>query len=125
MAKEVTYDQAERKKDKAAQFLDRIGQSDRADEFRDMSVDEYADRKKLLIANPKSNRRSRMPNTDTKVDLQDNIDSAIDTLEQVYAPESSREELASAVGDALDILRGDSDEDNDTDSDDDSDDDLD
>jgi hypothetical protein len=34
------------------------------------------------------------------------IDSAIEILDGAYEPESTREELAEAVGSALDILRG-------------------
>jgi len=47
--------------------------------------------------------------------LQDQIDSAIDTLNNAYTPEASREDIAAAVGEALDILNGE-DEDADDDS---------
>jgi len=43
VAKSITREQAERKKSQAAEFMDRIGDPDRADEFDDMSVEEYAD----------------------------------------------------------------------------------
>jgi hypothetical protein len=49
--------------------------------------------------------------TTTKADLQDQIDQAIDVLDDAYAPESTREELAAAIGSTLDILRGESDDD--------------
>jgi hypothetical protein len=39
MAKALTGEQAEGKKSQAARFMERIGQSDRADEFDQMSVD--------------------------------------------------------------------------------------
>lgn len=42
----------------------------------------------------------------TKADLQDQLDRAIETLDEVYAPESTREELAEGIGQALNILRG-------------------
>jgi hypothetical protein len=125
MAKPLTREQAARKKFQAAQFMERIGQPDRADEFNRMSVDEYAEGKGLSLSNPNTNRRSNMatPQTETKTDLQNRIDDAIVTLEDAYVPESTREELAEAVSDALDTLRGeDTDEDED---DDDQDDDLD
>lgn len=62
--------------------------------------------------------------TPSKADLQDRIDQATDVLDDAYTPESSREDLAEAVGNALDILRGeDADDDSDDDSDDDDDDD--
>jgi hypothetical protein len=41
---------------------------------------------------------------------QDQIDAAIDTWDEAYAPESTREDLAEAIGNALDILRGEEDE---------------
>jgi hypothetical protein len=43
----------------------------------------------------------------TKADLQDCIDAATQILEDPYKPESSREDLAAAVGDALAALSGD------------------
>jgi hypothetical protein len=58
----------------------------------------------------------------SKGDLQDRIDSAIDLLDDAYAPETTREDLAQAVGQSLDILKG---EDDDEDEDDSEDDDLD
>jgi hypothetical protein len=54
-------------------------------------------------------------NTVTKTELQDVIDEVIDVLDDAYEPEATREDLAEAVGQALDVLRG---EDEDTDSDD-------
>jgi len=45
----------------------------------------------------------------TKADLQDAIDEAVSILTQAYVPEASREDLASAVGDALSVLQGDED----------------
>jgi len=52
----------------------------------------------------------------TKTELQDQIDRAIETLDDAYTPESTREDLASAMGEALGILRGE-DEETDTDED--------
>jgi hypothetical protein len=63
-----------------------------------------------------------MANGDTKADLQDAIDQAVQILSDAYTPESSREDLAAAVGDALDALSGNGDDDDDdVDDDDDSD----
>lgn len=125
VAKQLTREQAERKKAQAADFMDRIGEPERAEEFDDMSVEEYAEHKGLQLTNPRkrrTNRKGFMANGTSKADLQDQIDRAIDLLDDAYAPESSREDLAEAVGSALDILRGDDDSD---DEDDDSDDDQD
>ena len=60
----------------------------------------------------------------TKTYLQDCIDQATDILTDAYTPEASREDLAQAVGDALDALSGDYDEDEDGDGADDYDDDV-
>jgi len=125
VAKEITREQAERKKQQAAEFMERIGESDRADEFDSMSVDEYAEHRGFRLTNPsKSRRRKTMANGVTKADLQDQINSAISTLQDAYTPETSREDLAAAVGEALDILNGEDEDDDDANGDDDDDDDA-
>jgi hypothetical protein len=126
----VTYDQVEARKEKAVRFLrDVVGDDDRADEVEDESVEDYADRKNLTIKNTATRvtrnagrRTNDMANGDTKADLQDAIDQATQILSDAYTPESSREDLAAAVGDALDALSGDGgDDDDDVDDSDDSD----
>ncbi len=115
MAKQLTREQGERKKAQAAAFMERIGEPDRAEEFNYMSVDDYADHKRLHLTNPRR-RRTQMANgngTTTKADLQDTIDSAIGVLDDAYQPETTREDLAEAVGSALEILRGHEEEDED------------
>lgn len=42
----------------------------------------------------------------TRADLQEAIDEAVGILDDAYEPESIREELAEAVGHALDVLKG-------------------
>lgn len=54
-----------------------------------------------------------MPNGNNKADLQDRIDQTIDVLDDAYAPETTREDLAAAIGSALDILRGEADDNSD------------
>lgn len=122
MAKAITREQAGKKKAQAAAFMERIGEPDRARAFEDMSIDEYAEHKGFQLSDPRI-KRLRSPHfmanatTTTKSDLQDQIDQAIDVLDDAYAPESSREDLAEAIGSALDILRGES-EDGDSEDDD-------
>ena len=60
-----------------------------------------------------------MPNGNgiTKSDLQDAIDSAIDALEAVYLPESTREEMAAGIAEALSALEGDDTSNDDSDDD--------
>ena len=109
MAKQLPREKAERKRLQAAAFMERIGEPDRAEEFRDMSTDEYAEHRGLQITNPTRRRRRitmAAATTTSKADLQDQIDSAIEILDEAYAPESTREELAEAIGSALDTLRG-------------------
>jgi|SRR6516162_8834644 hypothetical protein len=109
-SKTVTREQAEAKRQKAVDFLNRIGQSDSADEFDAMGPDEYAEHKGLMLSNSRRNKGRRncyMPaNGQTKADLQEILDNVQEILDSVYAPESSREDLASAVGEALDALTG-------------------
>jgi hypothetical protein len=50
VAKQVTREQAERKKAQAATLMERIGDDDRADEFDEMSVEEYAEHRGFQIA---------------------------------------------------------------------------
>ena len=109
MAKPVTREQAERKKQQAVTLMERTGDTDRADEFDGMSVDEYAEHRGLQIANPR--RKERKTNMATKAELQDQLDNINEVLNGAYTPEASREDIAAAVGEALDILNGEDDED--------------
>ena len=109
MAKQVTRDQAERKKAQAATLMERIGEDDRADEFDDMSVEEYAEHRGMQIANPK--QRERKTAMATKNELQEQIDSIAEVLNEAYTPEATRADLVEAVGNALDIINGEDDSD--------------
>jgi hypothetical protein len=125
-SKTATREQAELMKAKAGDFMERIGDDDRASEFDSMNVDEYAEHKGLTLENPtrKTRKRKRketkMANGYSKADLEDMVDNAIEVLDDACDVASSREDLANAVSSALDILRG---EDEDDSSDDPSDDD--
>ena len=123
-SKDVTREQAERKKAQAAAFMERIGEPDRADEFDSMSVDEYAEHKGLRLTNPSRNcqRRHLKMARPSNSDLQDQLDTIADILSDAYDPESSREDLATAIGEALDTINGDDEEDAEEDSESDSDD---
>lgn len=112
-SKDVTREQAELKKSQAAEFMNRIGQPDRADEFDSMTVDEYAEHKGLRLTNRARNAKRRIPNMpkSTKADLQDQIDQINDILSDAYDPVSSREDLAAAIGQALDTINVDEDDD--------------
>jgi hypothetical protein len=102
---------------------DVLGDDDRASDIEDQSPEDFADSRGVVITNP---RRQAMANGSnggngdmSKAELQDCIDQAKQILEDAYQPESDRETLAGAIGDALDALSGDYDGDEDDDQDDD------
>lgn len=110
MAKKVlTREEAETAKHRAELFVTNVlGDDDRADEIASQSLEEWAKDTGRTITNP-GRKRKKMADAITKADLQDTIDQACDILSDAYTPEASREDLAAAVGQALDILNGDDD----------------
>jgi hypothetical protein len=130
LKKYQTYDQVEQTKAKASRFAANVLEDDDlADDLEDESPEDYAERKGIVITdNPQ--RRKEVANGNgngnddmTKSELQDCVDQALDILQAAYVPESDRETLAQAVGDAIAALEGDLDEDDDGDDTDDDDDD--
>jgi hypothetical protein len=116
----VTLEQVEKRQAKAARFARNVLQDDDlADSLESESPEDYASRKHLVISNSSLNqRRQPMVNGDlTKSDLEEMVDQASDVLSAAYVPESDRETLAEAVGNALDILAGDGDDSDDADDD--------
>jgi hypothetical protein len=84
--KQYTADQVQAKKDKAVQFLrDVVGDDDRADEFDDMDLDEYAKRKHIQIVNSGRNRRMANATSDprTKQELLDEIEDLQSQLDAI------------------------------------------
>ena len=126
MKKRQTYDELEATKAKAARFArDALEDDDLAGDLEGESPESYAERKRITIINPPKRRTTNMAGNGngnlTKSDLQDVCDQVQDILSDAYMPEASREDLAAAIGDALDLLEnGPTD---DTDADDDADDD--
>lgn len=117
MAKYMTKSEAATAKDKAARLMESTGQSDRADEFRSMSVAEYAEhRGATLMDNPRT-RRGFMARKD---ELEDQIETIEDLVEEALDPELSREELVAKVKEIKDTIEGEEeDEDSDLDEDED------
>jgi len=112
-SKFVSREEAARKKEQAAAFLERIGDGDRAREFEEMDLDEYAQHKGLVLSNPQSRSRRNcyMPsNGSTKADLQSQLDDIEELLDGAYQVEASREDMAHAISQALDILQGEEEE---------------
>jgi hypothetical protein len=118
----VTLEQVEARKAKAARFArDVLKDDDLADDLEDETPESYAERKRLAFSNAGERRGMANGNELTKADLQDCVDQATQILEDAYTPESSREDLAAAIGDALDALEGNGDDEDDDDADDDDD----
>jgi phenylalanine-4-hydroxylase len=73
--KQATYEQVQAKKDKAVQFLrDVVGDDDKADDFEDMDVQAYADKKHIQIVNTGRSGIMTIWNGRAKQDLLDEID---------------------------------------------------
>jgi hypothetical protein len=119
----VTLEEIEVRQRKAVDFAENVlGDTDLADSLEDEDPRDYAERKHLTISNSSKRRMTTVANGDTmtKSELQDSIDAATSILEAAYTPEASREDMAAAIGDALNALSGDyDDEEEDQDSDDD------
>ena len=113
----MTRSKAEAKRRKAVEFLHRIGNDGLAEEFEDMTAEEYAEHKGAeLIHNPQQGGSSMAQAT--KAELHEAMDEALEILNEAYTPESSREELAQAVGRALNALEVDDDDSDDVEGED-------
>jgi hypothetical protein len=111
MAKALTRGQVQAKKDKAVQFLrDVVGDDDKADEFDNMDVEAYAERKHIQIIN--SRRNIGMPNGDprTKSELLDEID-------QLQQENQDLQDQLDAISDIISPPEEEDDDDADDDSD--------
>jgi hypothetical protein len=120
----VTLEEVEKRQQKAIAFARNVLQNDDlADSLADEDPRDYAERKHLVVSNSPQRRKANMESGNgsiTKADLQDQLDEIGQILSAAYVPESDRETLATAIGDALNVIEGDTgDEDEDDDSDDD------
>jgi hypothetical protein len=96
---------------KAGDFMERMGDDDRAADFDAMSIDEYAEHKGLTLSNPSRTSKRRCTTMarssgPSKADLENQLDEINDILSDAYDLESSREDMAAAIGQALDTLNG-------------------
>ena len=100
--KTLTREQVEAKKAKAVQFLrDVVGDDAKADAFADMDVDDYAERKRIQIINPRRNTMPGGGNGPTKQDLLDQIEDLqpknqdlqdqLDAIYDIVAPSDEEE----------------------------------
>jgi len=121
--KYLTREQIETAQARAVRFAENVLEdSDFADDLEALTPEEYADRRGITITDPLERRITNMANGNgnsmTKVDTKDVCDQLQDILSEAYTPEASREELAAAIGDALDLLEnGPTDDTDDTDDD--------
>lgn len=125
--KAMTRSEAESKRQKAVDFLHRIGNDDEADRFDSMTAEDYAAHKGArLVDNPRTKKRRKKTMARRRDELeqaQDDIGEVKSLLQSVYTPETGREDLAEAVGKALEVLEdydaADNDDDGNADDDDD------
>jgi hypothetical protein len=123
MAKTVTLDEAQRKLQRAIRFLDNIG-DDKADEFRAMSPEQYAERKHLSIENPsrraESNKRrlKGMPNL-TRAELERRVHKLEAENEDLTEENELLSDKLEAIGELVEAEEVEEDEEDDEDDQDD------
>ena len=114
--KYLSLGEAETKRQQAVDFLRRIGKDDEADEFEDMSPEEYAEHKGAdLLDNPTNRKGKKMARNKTKEQLQAELGEANDYIEQL---ERKLDDIAGIASDE-DEDSEDEDEDGDDDAEDD------
>lgn len=102
--KTLSREQLERRKAQAVRFTrDVLGDDDRADEIEDESLQDYADRRRIQLANPE--RRRKMP-----------IKTRRELLDRIEELEGENEELQSKLDEVADLVAPDEDDDSDDDS---------
>lgn len=98
--KRLSREQVEGRKEKAARFTETVlGDSERAQDIRDESVEDYAGRRKFEITNPR--RRAIMPRKtieDYKEEIRDleeeneSLQGQLDDIADIVSPEKEDEE---------------------------------
>lgn len=99
--KTLTRERPERRKAQAVRFTrDVLGDDDRADEIEDESLQDYADRRRIQLANPRGVRTMAIK---TRRELLDRIEEL----------EGENEELQSKLDEVADLVAPDEDDDSD------------
>jgi hypothetical protein len=108
--KSKTFDQMERMKDKAAQFVrDVLGDDDRAQEIEDESVESYSDRKRIeIVDNPQ--RKNAPMATQTKAELVQVLDNAGEKIAELLNPILTREQLVEGLQELDEMINGEEEE---------------
>ena len=102
VVKALTPDEAEAKRQKAVEFLRRLGREDDADEFEAMSAEQYAEHKGVELRENPKRRYGNMPRKNSR-DLQSELADANDYIA----------ELEDKLDDIAGIASGDEEEDDD------------
>jgi hypothetical protein len=111
MVKALTREQVQAKKDKAVQFLrDVVRDDDKADEFDDMDVEAYAERKHIQIINPR--RSTGMPNGDPR-----SKSELLDEIDQLQQENQDLQDQLDAISDIISSQEEEDDDDSDDDPD--------
>ncbi|HEY6293323.1 MAG TPA: hypothetical protein VI455_17365 [Terriglobia bacterium] len=94
--KTMTREQVERMKEKAARFSrDVLDDQQKADEFDDMSVDDYAEHKGIALSNPR--KAAKMARTSLREKVED-LEAENDELrEKVDEYEARFDDIASSI----------------------------
>lgn len=100
--KALTREQLERRKEKAVRFTrDVLDDPDRADEIADESLEDYAERKKIAVSNPRR-KRNMARRVKTREELQEEIadlkaenqelQDQLDSIADIVAPADEDED---------------------------------
>ena len=112
--KALTREQLQSGKEKAERFTrDVRDDQELAAQIEAESVEDYARHRGIELVNPHERRVSMATVKELNQeigDLEETINEATAILEDAYTPEASREDLAEAIGNALDILSGEEEE---------------
>jgi septal ring factor EnvC (AmiA/AmiB activator) len=117
--KRFTREQIEGRKEKAARFTESVlDDPDRADEIRDESLEDYAERRKFEITNP--HRRRTMPLKsirDYRAEIKDLKEQLTELQEENESLQGQLDQVAEIISPAEEEEEEDEDEEDDSDSD--------
>jgi hypothetical protein len=87
--KSLTRNQLQGRKEKAVRFTrDVLGDPDRADEIEDEGLEDYAERRRIALSNPR--RKRTMATLKQQLDdLENVLSEAQSVLEEAYQPEAN------------------------------------
>jgi len=109
--KALTREQLQSRKDRAVRFVrDALDDSERADEIEDESLEDYAERRKFELINPR--RNTRMPNTDSRTK-----NELLDEIDQLHQENADLQDQLDAIADIVAPPEEEGDEDDDSHSD--------